>query len=159
MKVKCTLSNKKFVTNWKLLGGPLVCILECLVKASFCVKGIPHVWHRYGFSPVRVCTWLSKFGYFVKTFPNTVQMCASPVCNLGCWFKSNLHLNILPHRPQWYVRSTVCILLCFSRLPSWINCRPQTEHCYCFSPVCIFMCTFNFCTHFPHTAQCWRFEG
>jgi hypothetical protein len=92
-------------------GWSLVCILECLVKASFCIKGIPHAWHKYSFSPVCVCTWLSKFGCFVKTFPHTQHMCTSPVCNLECWFKSSLHLNILPHREQSYGRTSVCKVL------------------------------------------------
>jgi hypothetical protein len=81
-------------------GRSLACILECLTKAPFCVKCTPHVWHKCGFCPVCVLTWLSIFGRVVKTFPLTEHMCASPACILVCWFKSNLHLEILPHRPQ-----------------------------------------------------------
>jgi hypothetical protein len=109
--------------------------------------------NRYGFSPVWVFTWLSKFGRVVKTFPHTQHMCAYPLYNLVCWYKSKLHLNILPNQTQSYGCLTVCKVLCFPKLPFSINCWPQRKQCYGFSPVCIFRCKFIFYTAIPHTAH------
>ena len=135
---------KRLLHTEQCWGRSLLYTVECLVKASFCVKCILHVWHRYGVSPVCVFMRLSKFGPIVKTSPQTEHTCLSPVCNLVCWFKPALHLYILPHQPKPYGHSTLCTVLCFSSLDFWINCWPQTEQCYRFSPVCIFMCKSKF---------------
>ena len=131
-------------------GRSLACIVECLVKACFCVKCTLYVRHKYGFSPACVLTSIYKFGFILNNSPHTEHTFLYPVFKLVCWFKSDLHLNVLPHRPQQDGCSTVCEVLCFSRLRFLINRRPQTKHCYCFLPVCIFMCKFNFYTQ--HTA-------
>ena len=140
MKVKCAVSDKTFVTHWTLVGTIIGMYPRMLIKVPYWWKRKPHLWHRHGFSPVCVLTWLSKFVRVVKTFSHTQHMRTSPVCNLVSWFKCNLHLNILPHRPQFCSNSTVCKVSFFSRLHFWMKCWPQREHWYCFSAVCIIKC-------------------